>query len=93
MNIENNLQLEKSLPVDLTVYDLRRPIELNKKRLYTIPGGGYNNNFCISRPSIRSYRFHARYLYLIPLNFENFTKLYFNFSFKKEFYIQIREDF
>ncbi|XP_043480596.1 galactose mutarotase-like [Leptopilina heterotoma] len=63
VNIENNLPSETILPVDSTAYDFRRPVQLNRKKLYSIPGGGFNNNLCISTPSFLSYRFHARILH------------------------------
>lgn len=72
MNIENNLPSGSIFPVESTVYDLRRPTQLNKKKLYNVPGGGYNHNFCISSPSVWSYRFHARYLKYFPIfNYKN----------------------
>ncbi|XP_076393396.1 galactose mutarotase isoform X2 [Megachile rotundata] len=46
--------------VDRTVYDLRLPTRLTRKKLYCVPGGGYNQNLCITSPSCWVYRFHAR---------------------------------
>ena len=60
MDIEDNLPSGAICPVDCTVYDLRCPTQLSKKQLYSVPGGGYNHNLCISSPSSWCYRFHAR---------------------------------
>lgn len=49
-----------------TVYDLRHSTRLNAKKLRRVPGGGYDNNFCINNPSGEwCYRFHARYIHTI----------------------------
>ncbi|XP_017876261.1 aldose 1-epimerase-like [Ceratina calcarata] len=50
-------------PVDRTVFDLRLPTQLTKRRLYIVPGGGYNQNLCVTSPSRWCYRFHARILH------------------------------
>ncbi|XP_034176043.1 galactose mutarotase isoform X1 [Osmia lignaria lignaria] len=50
-------------PVDRTVYDLRLPTRLTRRQLYNVPGGGYNQNLCITGPSCWVYRFHARILH------------------------------
>ncbi|KAH0945061.1 hypothetical protein HN011_005297 [Eciton burchellii] len=50
-------------PVDCTVFELRVPAQLNRRRLYSVPGGGYDHNLCINGPSAWSYRFHARILH------------------------------
>ncbi|XP_076223012.1 galactose mutarotase [Nomia melanderi] len=62
-DIKNNLPTGAIFPVDRAVYDLRLPTQLTKKRLYNVPGGGYNQNLCITSPSCWSYRFHARILH------------------------------
>lgn len=59
-DIRNNLPTDAIYPVDRTVFDLRLPTQLTKRRLYIVPGGGYNQNLCINSPSSWSYRFHAR---------------------------------
>ncbi|XP_076670743.1 galactose mutarotase [Andrena cerasifolii] len=59
-DIKDNLPTGAIYPVDHTVYDLRLPTQLTKNRLYVVPGGGYNQNLCITSPSCWSYRFHAR---------------------------------
>ncbi|XP_031771370.1 aldose 1-epimerase-like [Apis florea] len=51
------------LPVDHTVFDLRLPTQLTKRKLYIIPGGGYNQNLCITNFNRWFYRFHARVIH------------------------------
>ncbi|XP_012243369.2 aldose 1-epimerase-like [Bombus impatiens] len=62
-DIRNNLPTDAIHPVDRTVFDLRLPTQLTKRRLYIVPGGGYNQNLCINSPSSWSYRFHARIIH------------------------------
>ncbi|XP_076384706.1 galactose mutarotase [Megalopta genalis] len=62
-DVKNNLPTGAILPVDYEVYDLRLPTQLTKNRLYNVPGGGYNQNLCITSPSCWCYRFHARILH------------------------------
>ncbi|XP_053997930.1 galactose mutarotase-like [Hylaeus anthracinus] len=62
-DIKDNLPTGAIFPVDRTVFDLRLPTQLTRKRLYNVPGGGYNQNLCITSPSCWSYRFHARVLH------------------------------
>ncbi|KAL6254660.1 hypothetical protein P5V15_013967 [Pogonomyrmex californicus] len=62
MNV-NNLPSIITYPVDGTVFELRLPAQLNQRRLFDIPGGGYNHNLCINSPSCWCYRFHARILH------------------------------
>ncbi|CAL1678752.1 unnamed protein product [Lasius platythorax] len=50
-------------PVDCTSLELRLPVQLNQRRLFDIPGGGYNHNLFINSPSCWCYRFHARILH------------------------------
>ncbi|CAK9828340.1 Galactose mutarotase [Anthophora retusa] len=59
-DIRDNLPTGAIYPVDRTVFDLRLPTQLTKRQLYIVPGGGYNQNLCITSPSCWSYRFHAR---------------------------------
>ncbi|XP_076168800.1 galactose mutarotase [Ptiloglossa arizonensis] len=60
-DIKDNLPTGAIHPVDRTVYDLRLPTQLTKRRFYNVPGGGYNQNLCITSPSCWLYRFHASY--------------------------------
>ncbi|XP_060815882.1 galactose mutarotase-like [Bombus pascuorum] len=62
-DIRNNLPTDAIYPVDRTVFDLRLPTQLTKRRLYIVPGGGYNQNLCVNSPSSWSYRFHARIIH------------------------------
>ncbi|XP_015435487.1 PREDICTED: aldose 1-epimerase-like [Dufourea novaeangliae] len=62
-DVKDNLPTGAIFPVDRTVYDLRLPTQLTKNRLYNVPGGGYNQNLCVTSPSCWSYRFHARVLH------------------------------
>ncbi|KYM85690.1 Aldose 1-epimerase [Atta colombica] len=62
MEAKNNLP-SIICPVDGTACELRLPAQLNQRRLYGIPGGGYNHNLCINSPSSWCYRFHARILH------------------------------
>ncbi|XP_011702493.1 PREDICTED: aldose 1-epimerase-like isoform X2 [Wasmannia auropunctata] len=59
----NNLPINVICSVDGTECDLRLPVQLNQRRLYGIPGGGYNHNLCVNSPSSWCYRFHARILH------------------------------
>ncbi|XP_076763553.1 galactose mutarotase [Xylocopa sonorina] len=59
-DIKHDLPTGAIYPVDRTVFDLRLPTQLTKRRFYIVPGGGYNQNFCVTSPSCWSYRFHAR---------------------------------
>ncbi|XP_076648159.1 galactose mutarotase [Halictus rubicundus] len=59
-DVKDSLPTGATVPVDQTVYDLRLPTQLTRNRLYNVPGGGYNQNLCITSPSCWSYRFHAR---------------------------------
>ncbi|OAD58621.1 Aldose 1-epimerase [Eufriesea mexicana] len=62
-DIKDDLPTGAIYPVDRTVFDLRLPTQLTKRRLYIVPGGGYNQNLCITSPSSWSYRFHARIIH------------------------------
>ncbi|XP_076244003.1 galactose mutarotase [Calliopsis andreniformis] len=62
-DIKNNLPTGAINPVDRTVFDLRLPTRLTKRQLYNVPGGGYNQNLCVTSPSCWIYRFHARVLH------------------------------
>ncbi|XP_020300175.1 aldose 1-epimerase-like isoform X2 [Pseudomyrmex gracilis] len=55
-----NLPTGTISPVDGTSLELRLPAQLNRRRLYDIPGGGYNHSLCVNSPSCWTYRFHAR---------------------------------
>ncbi|XP_017795549.1 PREDICTED: aldose 1-epimerase-like [Habropoda laboriosa] len=59
-DIRDSLPTGAIYPVDRTVFDLRLPTQLTKRRLYIVPGGGYNQNLCITSPNCWCYRFHAR---------------------------------
>ncbi|TGZ47647.1 Aldose 1-epimerase [Temnothorax longispinosus] len=59
----NNLPTSIACPVDGTLYELRLPVQLNQRRLFDVPGGGYNHNLCVNSPSCWCYRFHARILH------------------------------
>lgn len=59
-DIINELPTGAIYPVDRTVFDLRLPTQLTKRKLYIIPGGGYNQNLCITTFNSWFYRFHAR---------------------------------
>ncbi|CAL7940377.1 unnamed protein product [Xylocopa violacea] len=62
-DIKHDLPTGAIYPVDRTVFDLRLPTQLTRRRFYIVPGGGYNQNFCVTSPSCWSYRFHARILH------------------------------
>ncbi|EGI59251.1 PREDICTED: aldose 1-epimerase-like [Acromyrmex echinatior] len=62
MDVKNKLP-NIICPVDGTECELRLPAQLNQRRLYDIPGGGYNHNLCVNSPSCWCYRFHARILH------------------------------
>ncbi|KYN15828.1 PREDICTED: aldose 1-epimerase-like [Trachymyrmex cornetzi] len=62
MDVKNNLP-SVICPVDGTACELRLPAQLNQRRLYDIPGSGYNHNLCVNSPSSWCYRFHARILH------------------------------
>ncbi|XP_077262573.1 galactose mutarotase [Temnothorax americanus] len=61
MDVKNNLPTSIACPVDGTLYELRLPVQLNQRRLFDVPGGGYNHNLCVNSPSCWCYRFHARF--------------------------------
>ncbi|XP_050461353.1 galactose mutarotase-like isoform X2 [Cataglyphis hispanica] len=63
MDVKNQLPIGIISPVDSTPFELRLPVQLNERRLFDIPGGGYNHNLCINSPSCWCYRFHARILH------------------------------
>ncbi|KAM0727985.1 Galactose mutarotase [Formica fusca] len=63
MDVKNHLPIGIISPVDCTPFELRLPVQLNQRRLFDIPGGGYNHNLCINSPSCWCYRFHARILH------------------------------
>ncbi|RLU20242.1 hypothetical protein DMN91_006849 [Ooceraea biroi] len=63
MDLRNNLPTGVISPVDCTAFELRVPAQLNRRRLYNIPGGGYDHNLCINSPNSWCYRFHARILH------------------------------
>ncbi|EFN77740.1 Aldose 1-epimerase [Harpegnathos saltator] len=62
-DVQNKLPTGVISPVDCTVYELRLPTQLNRRRLFKVPGGGYNHNLCINSPNYWCYRFHARILH------------------------------
>lgn len=62
-DIINELPTGAIYPVDRTVFDLRLPTQLTKRKLYIIPGGGYNQNLCITNFNSWFYRFHARIIH------------------------------
>ncbi|KAK9306201.1 hypothetical protein QLX08_003087 [Tetragonisca angustula] len=62
-DVKNNLPTGTVHPVDRTVFDLRLPTQLTRRRLYIVPRGGYNQNLCVTSPSSWSYRFHARIIH------------------------------
>ncbi|KAG7207662.1 hypothetical protein KM043_009281 [Ampulex compressa] len=62
-DIRDHLPTGCVCPVDRTVYDLRLPTQMTRERLYSVPGGGYNHNLCVTSPSSWCYRFHARILH------------------------------
>ncbi|XP_039312848.1 galactose mutarotase [Solenopsis invicta] len=63
VDVKNNLPTNITCPVDGTTCELRLPVQLNQRRLSSIPGGGYNHYLCINSPSCWCYRFHARILH------------------------------
>ncbi|XP_029164571.1 aldose 1-epimerase-like [Nylanderia fulva] len=62
-DVENHLPIGIISPVDCTSLELRLPVQLNQRRLFDVPGGGYNHNLLINSPSCWCYRFHARILH------------------------------
>lgn len=44
-----------------SIYDLRSPTQLTSKRMFKVPGGGYNHTLCINSPRDKlPYQFQAR---------------------------------